>query len=94
MAEVNDRAERMARLCPFGEWVSVESSNLSEVKYDLRMGFLWVRFHGRALDGTGEYCFVAVPVFRFRNLIRSQSVGRYFAKYIKTKYRTFREIQP
>lgn len=84
--------ERLARPCPFGEWISVESSNIQQIKYEPAMGFLWVQFHASASGGTGLYGYVAVPKFRFRNLIRARSVGSYFQKYVARKYSTMKEI--
>ena len=84
--------ERLSRPCPTGEWISVESSNLAEVKYDPQMGFLWVKFHAKASGGTGIYCYVGVPKFRFRNLVRAPSVGKYFNQYVNKRYSTLKEI--
>lgn len=90
---MSERAmDRLARPVPTDEWISVESANLAEVKYDSAMGYLWVKFHAKASGGTGIYCYVGVPKFRFRNLIRAPSVGQYFHKYVNRKYSTMKEI--
>ncbi len=85
--------ERLSRPCPFNEWVSVDSSNIAEIKYDPEMGYLWVKFHAKAKGGTGQYLYCAVPLFRYRNFIRAVSVGTYFHKHINRKYSTMKEIQ-
>ena len=83
---------RRKRACPMNEWISVESSNIAEVKYEPTQGFLWVKFHAKADGGTGIYCYVAVPAFRFRNLVRATSVGQYFHQHVNRKYSTLKEI--
>lgn len=61
------------------QWVSVISSNISEVAYN--EGLLFVAF-----NKGGIYQYDGVPIEVFNNLIRSPSAGEYFAKYIKNVY--------
>lgn len=84
--------ERLRRPTPVRTWIEVESSNLREVYYEPGVRQLTVRFHDRAVDGTGEYIYVGIPMFRFRNLIRAKSVGRYFNQHVKAS-KTYKEIQ-
>ena len=55
------------------QWVSVISSNISEVAYN--EGSLFVAF-----NKGGIYQYDDVPIEVFNNLIYSSSVGEYFAR--------------
>ena len=89
---MNETQLRLNRPCPFGQWVSVESSNLKEVRYDDTLGQLTVRFNGVAQGGTGEYIYMTVPRFRYRNLVRAKSVGKYFNQYVRYAYPTYKGL--
>ncbi len=63
-------------------WVSVSSSNLSEVRYDEVTSTLGVRF----LNGS-EYEYYDVFSDDYYNLIGAPSAGQYFNAHIKSIYR-------
>ena len=69
------------------EWISLSSSNIQQVKYDPRLQLLWVQFHGRAYDGTGEYIFDGVPPDVFESLCSAESAGKYFRKHIEGHFK-------
>jgi uncharacterized protein len=61
----------------------VESENLSHVSYDPSSQVLTVEFHR-----GGAYQYHGVPIATYETLLRSASVGDYFANHIKGRYRT------
>lgn len=77
-----------------GEWVTLDSSNIQQVKYDPRMRMLTVQFHGKSNDGTGEYIYHGVPQGTFDGLCGAESPGKFFHRYINKKFKTYRGIEP
>lgn len=63
------------------ERISVSSSNLSSVGYDVKSATLEVEFHN-----GGVYQYSLVPEAIYNGLMAAPSVGRYFAAYIKDSY--------
>jgi len=62
----------------------VDSQNLAELGYDIKTKHLEVIF----LDApTVLYTYSNVPAKIFLNLIQADSLGSYFARYIRTKYK-------
>jgi hypothetical protein len=62
--------------------VSVTSSNVHSVGYDLLRRILEVMFHSGAL-----YWYFGVPLYKAQALVNATSVGGYLAEYIKPYYR-------
>jgi hypothetical protein len=85
--------ESMKKPAPTGEWVTVDSSNIAQVKYEPTLGFLWVQFHASADDGTGLYAYQLVPEEVFQALVAAKSVGKYFYANIAKKFSVMKEIK-
>jgi hypothetical protein len=64
------------------EMKTVESSNLKEVGYDKKTKKLRVTFHN-----GGSYTYSGVPETTHNELINAPSIGEYFTKNIRTKFR-------
>lgn len=60
----------------------VQSTNISSVGYDDASQTLEVEF-----NSGGVYQYFDVPVVEYAELMRSESVGTYFAANIRTSYR-------
>ena len=60
----------------------VKSSNIEAIGYDDKQCDLFVRFHTGA-----TYVYHGVPVDVFRQLMNSDSKGRYLNRIIKPSYR-------
>jgi hypothetical protein len=67
------------------EHVSVQSSTIRTVAYDVRRELLEIEFHS-----GGLYQYLGVPEELYRSFLMSPSKGRYFDKHIKSTYRTVR----
>jgi len=63
----------------------VVSSNLSRIAYSRRLKVLIVTFRN-----DSSYMYEGVSRYRFEQLKKAESVGRYFNKFIKNKYPTTR----
>jgi len=63
--------------------IEVVSSNISHVGYDETKGILVVKFKAGA-----TYEYDKVPVLEFQNLLKAESIGKYFSSKIRNKYVT------
>lgn len=64
---------------------SVNSSNIDSIGYDETKEILEIEF----LSG-GIYQYLEVPMYIYEKLMNANSHGKYFAAYIKNKYKTVR----
>jgi KTSC domain len=64
------------------EWFSVSSSNVEKVGYDVWEATLTVDF-----NSGSRYEHDDVPVDEAEGLINAESVGKYYHRHIKGKYR-------
>ncbi len=64
------------------EWLEVNSSILEAVQYDEESRTLRIRFR----KGT-VYEYQNVPPNLVRSMLRAESVGSFFTRYIKPNYR-------
>jgi hypothetical protein len=69
-------------------YVSVNSSTLSEVAYDEGSSTLGVRF-----KNGGEYEYLGVPEKIYRNLLAAPSPGKYFDANVKKAGYRFRQVR-
>ena len=62
-------------------WIPMKSSNIACIAYDRWKRQLYVQFH------TGQiYTYYNVPSDDVEGLMTADSVGQYFAKFIKDSY--------
>ena len=61
--------------------MQVESTAISDIRYDERAAKLFVRFN----DGD-EYVYVGVPGEVHRSFVKADSKGRFFAFEIRDRY--------
>ena len=64
------------------DWIPVDSSNLSMIKYDEETRTLEIEFHGGR-----RYQYFEVPPRVFENLKTAPSKGKYFHENIRDTYR-------
>ena len=64
-----------------GEWVFVQSSNINALSYDEEENSIYVRFHS-----GGEYKYLNVPYYVFRDFLSAASKGKFFFWRIKDKF--------
>lgn len=64
------------------EWISVQSTSLSRVRWDDSSSTLQVEFLGGDV-----YEYEEVPEHVFKELLGADSIGKYFARNIRKKYR-------
>lgn len=76
------------------EWVSLDSSNIQQARYDGRLKMLTIQFHGRADDGTGEYVYLGVPRDVWNGLLAAESAGKYYHQFIKPRFKIYRGLKP
>lgn len=63
------------------KWIDVESSNLTQIKYDFKAKTLYVRF------SSGKYyMYLNVPTRTVKDLFSASSMGRFHARRIKGVY--------
>ena len=67
----------------WGEWQSLESSNLAAVRYSPSEALLDVRF-----TSGSTYRYLSVPLTVWDALLRAPSHGKYFNRVIKGNYTT------
>ena len=63
------------------EWIPVESSNLSRIRYEEDTRTLEVEFHGGRM-----YEYYDVPPAEFDGLLAAESHGSYFSEHIRDVY--------
>lgn len=63
------------------DWVSVNSSNLSQVRYDSDLHKLYITF-----KNGQTYTYAGVPAEEAESLVHASSPGRYFLENIKGTY--------
>ena len=64
------------------DWISLDSSNLSRIRYDKNSEILVIEFHGGR-----KYQYFDVPIQVFEGLKNADSYGKYFNEHIKGNYR-------
>lgn len=64
------------------EWVTVNSTAIRKVGYELETSTMHIDFE----NSDPAYTFCNVPESIFRELINAQSIGKYYNLYIKGKY--------
>lgn len=69
------------------EWVPVESSVLEAVAYSAGDHELGVRFRSGS-----EYWYFDFPLKQYWELLSAESLGRYFGRYIRDRFR-YRKIR-
>lgn len=63
-------------------WIDVNSSNLSKVRYEDRTGTLEIEFQGGRI-----YQYFDVPKQIYESLLTAESKGKFFQQQIKGHYR-------
>jgi hypothetical protein len=63
-------------------WLAVDSSTIVAVGYDPASATLEIEFHERRI-----YRYAGVPERHFGGLVAAPSVGRYFHRHIRGRYR-------
>ena len=66
------------------EWKAVDSSQISEVGYDVETSTLGIRFKSWKADKPqSEYHYIDVPQDVHAAMLTAKSVGKYFTENIK-----------
>ena len=68
------------------EWVQVESSSLSAVAYDTVHQLLYVKFK----EDNTIYLYYDVPVSIYNDLVQATSIGGFYSRNVRDKYRYWR----
>ena len=66
-------------------WQAVDSSQISEVGYDIDTATLGIRFKAGKRSAASEYHYANVPVGTHHALTTAESVGTYFGQNIKSR---------
>jgi len=66
------------------QWQTVESSQISEVGYDVETQALGMRFKGGPRSSASEYRYSNVTADIYKALIEAESVGKYFTMAIES----------
>ena len=75
-------------MIPGMQYIAVNSTHLAAVAYDEHTSRLVIRFHK-----GGEFEYAAVPLQIYRDLLRADSIGRYFTEHIKNGGYRCRKLQ-
>lgn len=65
------------------EWIKVSSDAIDRVGYDSAARRMYIDFH----DSTPQYTYCGVPEQVFRELVNASSVGSYFHRHVRDRYR-------
>lgn len=71
------------------DFIPVKSSNISEIAYDPERVQMHVKF-----TNSGHYEYDAVPYTLFNQLLKAESVGKFFNENIKKGSFIFRKADP